>query len=286
MCSQSAKSDEDRPGETAEEAAGPNPGLIASVPVTRRRDGESFQVTDSVIRESSLVLQVDGRIVCRLRCSPTQLEELALGFLCTAGVLPPEATQVPMTCETDETETRLDVSLGLADDKLTDLRDSLVAGTGCGLGVFSTQGLDPLDCRRKIDMSFRIPADDLRELMRTFQKKSQAYQETGGVHSAAIAGRGELVAFAEDVGRHNAVDKAIGCCLRRGVALHDKVALSTGRLSLDLVAKGVRAGLPLVASRAAPTDAAVQLARLANLTLIGFVRGSRMNIYTAEWRVE
>ena len=286
MCGQSAKSQEDRPGETAEEATGPRSGLIASVPVTRRRGGESAQDTDSVIRESSLLLRVDGRPLCRLQCSPAQFEELALGFLCTAGVLPSEAKDVTMTCETDQAETRLDISLGLAEEELTSLRDSLVAGTGCGLGLFSTKGLDPLECRRKIDLSFRIKAAELQNVMQAFQTRSEAYRETGGVHSAAIADQGRLVAFAEDVGRHNAIDKAIGGCLRQGVALHDKVALSTGRLSLDLVAKGVRAGLPLVASRAAPTDAAIELARLANLTLIGFVRGRRMNIYTAEWRVE
>ena len=229
---------------------------------------------------------MDGRPLCRLQCSPAQFEELALGFLCTAGVLPSEAKDVTMTCETDQAETRLDISLGLAEEELTSLRDSLVAGTGCGLGLFSTKGLDPLECRRKIDLSFRIKAAELQNVMQAFQTRSEAYRETGGVHSAAIADQGRLVAFAEDVGRHNAIDKVIGCCVRAGIPMQDKVVLSTGRLSLDVAAKAIRAGAPLLASRSAPTDAAVELARLANLTLVGFVRGTRMNIYCADWRIE
>jgi len=259
---------------------------VIRVPVTRLRDGQPSEDTDSVARESSLVLLVDGRTVCRLQCSPGQFEELALGFLCTSGLLPPQAKEVPIACDTRETETHVNVSFGVPDEDLTQLRENLVAGTGCGLGMFSVKGFDPLDCRRKIDMSFRITAAELSDAMRAFQEHSIVYRETGGVHSAGIADRGELVAFAEDVGRHNAVDKVIGCCLRKGLPMHDKVVLSTGRLSLDLVAKAVRAGLPVAASRSAPTDAAVELARLANLTLAGFVRGDRMNIYTAEWRIE
>ncbi|NIA22011.1 MAG: formate dehydrogenase accessory sulfurtransferase FdhD [Anaerolineaceae bacterium] len=255
------------------------------MPITRVTGGESSRTTDNVSREVGLVLLVDGRVVCRLQCSPAQLEELALGFLYTAGVLAAEAGKVPIRCEARDSEVQVDVSVGLGDRELAELRDSLVAGTACGSGVFSARGLDPFDCGRKIDTSYRIEAARISEAMREFQKRSEIFRATGGVHSAAILGGEGLVAFAEDVGRHNAIDKVIGCCLRSGRALHDKVALTTGRLSFDLVVKAVRAGLPVVASRSAPTDAAVELAGLMNLTLIGFVRGSRMNVYSAEWRI-
>jgi len=259
---------------------------VTRVPVTRLESGRPSHLSDPVVRESSLLLLADGRPVCRLQCSPAQLEELAVGFLCTAGLLLPDAGDVPVTCRAEQGETVVDVRLGAGAEDVARLREGLVAGTGCGLGLFVSKGLDPLDCRRKIDLSFRVTAARLSEAMRAFQTRSSVYRETGGVHSAGIAVGGELVAFAEDVGRHNAVDKVIGSCLRRGVPLHDKTVLSTGRLSLDLVAKAVRAGLPVAASRSAPTDAAVELARLANLTLAGFVRGGRMNLYAGEWRIE
>ena len=255
------------------------------MPITRITGRESSRTTDSVSRETGVVLLVDGRVVCRLQCSPAQLEELALGFLCTAGVLTAGAKDVPVRCEVLESEVQVDVSAGLGDRELAELRDSLVAGTACGSGMFSARGLDPFDCGRRIDTSYRIEAARISEAMREFQKRSEVFRATGGVHSAAIVGTDGLVAFAEDVGRHNAIDKVIGCCLRGGRALHDKVALTTGRLSFDLVVKVARAGLPVVASRSAPTDAAVNLAGLMNLTMIGFVRGSRMNLYSAQWRI-
>jgi len=258
---------------------------VTRVPITRIAGGRPSQTTDVVVRESSLVLLVDGRTLCRLQCSPGRPEELALGFLCSAGLLPPNATDVPVACETEKAETRVDVRLGVPDEDLARLQEGLVAGTGCGLGLFSVKGLDPLDCGRKVDMAFRVRPAELSAAMRPFQQRSSVYRETGGVHSAAVVDGTALVAFAEDVGRHNAVDKVIGCCLREHRPLHDKVILSTGRLSLDLVAKAVRAGVPVAASRSAPTDAAVELARLAQLTLAGFVRGNRMNVYSAEWRI-
>ena len=253
--------------------------------MTRVEDGRFDRTTDCVVRESSLALLVDGRTLCRLQCTPAQLEELALGFLCTAGVLPPRAGDVPLRREVHEAETRIDVCVGLGDEDLARLQESLVAGTACGSGLFTVKGLDPFDCNRKIDTSLKIGGADLSKAMRAFQKRSEVYRATGGVHSAAVVDGSRLVAFAEDVGRHNAIDKVIGCCLRNGQPLHDKIVLTTGRLSFDLVVKIVRAGLPVVASRSAPTDAAVNLAGLANVTLVGFVRGNRMNVYSALWRI-
>ena len=269
-----------------DEGPGARSRLVTSVPVTRIDRGGTSRSTDPVARESSVLLLVDGCVVCRLQCSPAQLEELALGFLCTVGLLPRGAGDVPVTCQPCDGETHVDVSLGVPAQDVVRLREGLVAGTSCGSGVFFSKGFDPLDCQRKVDTSFRVAPSEIADAMQAFQKTSSVYRETGGVHSAGITQAGELAAFAEDVGRHNAVDKVIGQCIRARVPLEDKVVLSTGRLSLDLVAKAVRAGLPVAASRSAPTDAAVALARLANLTLAGFVRGDRMNIYSAEWRVK
>jgi len=105
-------------------------------------------------------------------------------------------------------------------------------------------------------------------------------------HSSSVIRHSSfLLAFAEDIGRHNAFDKVVGACRRQGIELFDKIGLVTGRLSLELVAKAVPASLPVLASRGAPTDAAIRLAHQANLTLVGFARAGRMNIYTAPWRI-
>lgn len=122
--------------------------------------------------------------------------------------------------------------------------------------------------------------------MRRFNKRSELFRLTGAVHSAAVVdGKGTEIAFADDIGRHNALDKVIGRCVLDGIALTDKVVLVSGRLSAELAAKCVRSSVALVASPGAATDLAMRIARASNLTLVGFVRGDRMNVYTAEWRL-
>jgi len=272
----------DPTGSAAEAAAST---LTTILRITRIKAGLPQQDTDEVAREFSLLLEVNGQAICRLQCSPAQFEELARGFLCTAGLLSPDKANAPVSCEILENEARANVQLDLPDGALAQLRENLAVGTGCGLGLFNLKGIDPLDCQRSINLFFKTTHAQLKSAMQEFQKRSDVYRQTGGCHSAAVAAEGVLIAFAEDIGRHNAMDKVIGSCLGRGIPLHDKVAVSTGRLSLDLVAKAIRAGLPLVVSRSAPTDAAVQLARLARLTVVGFLRGDRMNVYSEEWRI-
>ncbi|MCX7806280.1 MAG: formate dehydrogenase accessory sulfurtransferase FdhD [Planctomycetota bacterium] len=261
-------------------------GLAASVPVFRAKGDGVAADTDPVAREISLLLRVGGRDLCRLQCSPDRMEDLAVGFLCGAGFLQTSGSVVPdVSCRMAGRLAVADVALDVPDEAIARFHRNMTAGTGCGLAPFGAESPDPFDCGRKIDTSFRIRKEALRSAMASFQKMSAVYRETGGVHGAAIADGDRIVAFAEDIGRHNAVDKTTGFCLRRGIPLRDKALLSTGRVSLDLVSKAVRAGVPVAASRSAPTDAAVELAALAQLTLIGFLRGDRMNIYSAQWRL-
>ena len=250
----------------------------------RIRSGERSEVGDVVVRERTAALVVGGQRLLRLQCLPDAVEDLALGLLVTSGLLPPNEPLPPIAWSPDEGEVRVDLTPSR--ERVESLRENLTLGSGCGSALSPVKGYDPLDCWRKIDTSFAVPAAAISAAMRAFLHRSEVYVETGGVHAAAIARGDEMVAFAEDIGRHNAFDKVIGACRRQGVGLEDKVALVTGRLSLELVAKAIPAGLPVLVSRGAPTDAAVRLAEQANLTLVGFARAERMNIYAAEWRIK
>ena len=171
------------------------------------------------------------------------------------------------------------------EEALATLLDEMTLGSGCGAALTPDGHFDPLSCERRIDTGFSIEAATLSAATTAFVRRSRLFKTTGGVHAAAIAAGSEIIAFAEDVGRHNAFDKVVGACYRQGIELVDKIALATGRLSRELVAKAIPVSLPLVASRSAPTSAAAELADEANLTLVGFVRAGRMNIYTHPWRV-
>ena len=125
----------------------------------------------------------------------------------------------------------------------------------------------------------------IRDLYHEFQKKSEGYKSTGGVHSAALADNSHILVFTEDIGRHNAVDKVIGYALLENIPFPGKIMLASGRLSSDIVSKCARCGIPVIVSRAAPTSLAVEIADASGLTLVGFVRGDRMNIYTGTQRI-
>jgi len=105
------------------------------------------------------------------------------------------------------------------------------------------------------------------------------------VHACALADENDLLLYAEDVGRHNAFDKIVGMAVLGDVALADKLVITTGRLSGEIVAKAFNCGVPMLASRSAVTDLAVELARRSGMTLVGFLRGRRLNVYTGYQRV-
>ena len=257
--------------------------MTAAARVVRIRDGERSEADDQVVREESVILYVAGQRLLRLQCLPVQVGDLAIGLLATSGLLEPGAAPPQVDYRPEAREVH--VALDIAEAALDDLKESLTLGSGCG-STFSPAGeFDPFDCARKIDTSFAIDPELISRAMTAFMRRSTLFQETGGVHSAAVCEGEEVVAFADDIGRHNAVDKVIGACWRRGIDLVDKIALVTGRLSRELVAKAIPVSLPVLVSRGAPTAAGIALAEQANLTLIGFARAGRMNVYAAEWRL-
>ena len=123
------------------------------------------------------------------------------------------------------------------------------------------------------------------QLFKIFNKRSELYEATGCMHSAALSDGEDFIAFAEDIGRHNAVDKVIGEVILDGEKFSGKLMMASGRLSSEIVSKCSRWGIPIIASRAAPTALAVDIADAAGITLVGFVRGSRLNVYTHPERV-
>jgi FdhD protein len=138
---------------------------------------------------------------------------------------------------------------------------------------------------RPLDSTFALRASQLVGLASEFAKQGVLYRLTGGVHACGIADPGGVRLFAEDVGRHNAFDKVAGMALRAGLELSEKVALTTGRLSAEIVAKAIAHGVPILASSSAPTAMGVQWSRRFGLTLVGFLRGGRLNVYTGYQRV-
>jgi len=232
----------------------------------------------SVIEEAVVEIVLGGRTLVRAGCLPEALEDFALGFLASEGLIkgPVDVESLAVSLP----DKRIEVRAAVDPDLLVKFRERLALSTGCGRGASgAAEGLPRVESRATFS------PDDLSARMKEMDRASTLFRETGGVHAAAATDGRTLVAFAEDLGRHNAVDKVLGRCLRQGIALGGLAILSTGRLSGDILAKAARVGVPLVASRGAVTSLAIEIAGPADIAAVGFARAGRMNVYTAPWRL-
>jgi FdhD protein len=267
-------------------------------PFLRVRDGAGPEtVQGSVVAEEPLEVVLNGRPVAVLMRTPGHEKELAVGYCLGEGLvrsfddvvlvqhcgrlaLRPDAPDDPL----DASRNRVSITLregapvGNSAGEVTPLVRS-----GCGRVHLEEVDLGLAPLGRE---DLRVPRAVVEGLSAEMPPRQRTYRESGGIHAAALFTReGELVVLLEDVGRHNAVDKVTGYCLLRGIPLGDKILVSTGRASYDMVVKAVRLGIPIVASRSSPTSLAVQLAERLNCTLLGYLRRGQFRIYTHPWRI-
>jgi FdhD protein len=260
-------------------------------PILRVRQDEVEQVDTKVALEEPLEVIVNGQSIAVLMRMPGSEKELAAGFVITEGYVR-QATDIllihhcgsgqpaPGEDADGDLASRNQVSLRVLEQGFTppDRPDVVrLIRSGCGAAQVTAlaETLPPLP------HSTRLPAARLPDMGRAMRDLQVVHRQIGGVHAAAVFGpTGRAIILAEDIGRHNAMDKAIGHCLLRGLAMHDKTLITSGRASYEMVTKAIRAGIPIVASVSAPTSLAVQLAHDRGLTLIGYLRGSQMNVYT------
>ena len=233
--------------------------------------------SDTVIVERAVELVLNGRVLVRIQCLPERLEDLAVGFLRTEGLI--ESPREIAECRVAPDGGRVEVRADVDPDRLVLFRERVAMSSGCGSGASAAETALP-----RLASDARFSPEDVLARMKDLLQTSVLFRETGGVHAAALTDGRAIRTFAEDIGRHNAVDKAVGAALRQGLDLAHLAILTTGRASADIVAKAVRAGIPAVVSRGAATSRAIELGRSADATVVGFARGDRMNVYTAAWR--
>jgi FdhD protein len=252
---------------------------MRSLEVIRVEGEAQRKVQELLTEEVALKLYSGERRIATILCSPSDLEDLVRGFLFSLGVIERAAHLKGLVVNRATWSGFLELDPQLSED-LPVL--SGVVGSGCG-------SLPPPELRASppplSDEGLQVPASRISALMAELARRSEVHQRTGGVHSAALADAQGIRIFREDIGRHNAVDKVIGRGLAEGVDFGRCLLLSSGRISSELLYKAVLCRAPVLVSRAAPTDRSVELARSFNLTLAGFARGQRMNLYSAAQRI-
>jgi FdhD protein len=235
---------------------------------------------DVVAVEEPLEIRVDGRAIAVTMRTPGNDEELALGFLHGEGLIDSPREAGPTA---DFAANVVEVTGPLQRDPGD---RSFYATSSCGVCGKGALELVAVDAAR-IDASVTVARSVLAEMPDRLRAAQPGFDATGGLHATGLfTPEGELVAVREDVGRHNAMDKVIGWALgERLLPLRDHVLCVSGRLSFELVQKAAVAGAPLLVGVGAPSSLAVELAADRNLTLAGFARGGRVNVYTAPERV-
>jgi FdhD protein len=234
------------------------------------RRGRLEEVKGEVVREQPLTVYVNGERFLTLLSTPLKLDALVLGYLWMEKVIGGLEDVTAMTIS--EVDGRADVTLA----RPVELPTERILTSGCGGGI--TFRIDPRLFSR-LDSTLRVRPATLAARMKDLYAEAVQYQASRGIHGAALADADGLLIVAEDVGRHNAVDKIKGEALMRGIPTVDRILLSTGRVSSEMLLKAARMGVPLVASRTSPTEMAVGLAEQLGITVVGYVRPDSLNLY-------
>jgi FdhD protein len=255
--------------------------LAGEKQITIRRiiDGAVSEAPDLVALEEAVRLHVGGRELVTLLYTPPMALELALGYMLSEGLIASKEDIKSFSMKRGAIFVEL--SHELPDTNTPALR-TLTSGCGGGITFTYPQGLKDI---RVIKSRLVVPWDKIVMLASRFKKGSSLFESTGGVHSAALSDGEDFLAFADDIGRHNAVDKVFGRCLLDGTGMKDKILFTTGRISSEILLKCAKRKVPLIISRGAPTSLALSLGERLGVTVAGFVRGRRMNVYTHPERI-
>jgi FdhD protein len=235
------------------------------------------QVEGGLVEEALVSLFVNGQDLATLMCSPIDLDALAVGFLYNEGVI--ESIDEVRLVQPNHSRTSVDVFLSHSHVRST---RRLVLTSGCGGGItFQTLTEQYPPLQSTLTIKPQIILDRMREL----NECATLYQQVRGVHTSVLADTEQVLICAEDIGRHNTIDKVAGKALQQDITTRDRILISSGRISSEMLGKARRMGIPVVASRTAPTSITIDLARAWNICVVGYVRQGGMRVYTHPQRL-
>lgn len=250
----------------------------------RIENGESSCINELIVCEYPLTICFNGKKIATLLCSPEKLKELALGFLRTEGII--ESLEDIKSFKLDDVKALVEVetfnkngfrkSFYSKKVELDNLKDN-------NLKDFQNF-LQCVDCTPVVS-KITLKANKVFEFMKKNLDFSEAFKKTGGLHCVSLCDTEDMIIISEDVARHNALDKVVGEGLLKKIFFKNKILILSGRVSLEMLLKAAKLEIPVIISKSAPTSLSVALAKKLNITLVGFVRGNKMNIYAGEERI-
>lgn len=253
--------------------------------IWRYENGAILTVTDTIVTEYPITIVLNEQEFATLVCSPDHIEELVIGFLASEGIISSykdikELTIIGTTGRAIVTTHKV--------NKLNEMFHSKrYVNSCCGKSRQSFYFYNDARTVKPLESGgVTVSMDECFHLMNLMQESSVIFQDTGGVHNAALCDKNGIIIDRTDIGRHNALDKIYGHCIQHTIPLSDKIIVFSGRISSEVLLKVAKIGCGIVLSKSAPTELALRLADELNITTVGFIRNQSLNIYTKPERIE
>lgn len=256
--------------------------LLEKVTIVQIADDKIVEQDDVVVRETPLTIFVNDEELVTLLCLPQHQSNLAVGFLFSEGIISSKSEIESLIFNENKGAIWIKLTKPFVMDE--NFRKGRTVTTGCARGLTFHQVFEKWNgdfVASKLTISPQVVMAVVSDL----KHRSLLFQQTGGTHSALLYRGYTFLLEREDIGRHNAIDKIIGECVMQEIPGEDKILMTSGRVSSEILLKTARWQIPILISRGAPTSAALKLADEIGITLIGFARGKRMNVYTNRWRI-
>lgn len=259
-----------------------NKPLISKWPLKKIVNHRIIQEEESIAREVPLTVILNGQEFATLVCSPADVRELAVGFLASEGVI--RTIEDVQSMSINENQGFIYVELKNPQPIAPSDMSKRLIGSCCGKSrqfYFKTDAATAKTVMSKT----KITQEQCFRLMKALNARSEIFFETGGVHNAALCHPDKIIAARTDIGRHNALDKLFGYILTNQLNVKDCVIAFSGRISSEVLLKVSKMGIGILLSKSAPTDLALKTAVDLNITVAGFIRESKMNVYTHSDRI-
>lgn len=258
--------------------------LVHERTVHRFSKGQFVKVEDQIVTEHPITIKVNGNELVTIVCSPEYIEDMVVGFLISERIIKNYEQIINIHIEKDLT--CIQITAKNVFPFYEKLHHKRYINSCCGM---SRQGFvfahDALTAKKMTGTAVTLKPADCFFLMEELENTATLFQHTGGVHNAALCNRHGVILARMDIGRHNALDKIYGYCLKNNISMQDKVIVFSGRISSEILLKVSKIGCEIILSKSAPTELALTLAEDLGITTVGFIRGNDFNLYTHPERI-
>jgi FdhD protein len=254
-------------------------------PILSYRNGEFKKIDDTIVTEFALTIKLNGVEFATLVCTPEYLEEVVIGYLASENVIKTMSDIENLWIE--ENRGFAHVTVKEKPQFYENFRSKRYVTSCCGMSRQAFYFVNDAFTAKKLhDVKITLTPNECILLMEALQHQAATFKRTGGVHNAGICDRNSMLLSRMDIGRHNALDKLYGFCLKHSIPLYNKVLVFSGRISSEILIKVSKIGCAAVLSKSAPTELALEMADQLGITTVGFIRNQSFNIYTHAWRIK